>query len=354
MKLFEPDNHSPDQVELSAVAAEVQQKIEELLKESFPHLFEGVRGIDVESLGGPNINSLNYRISGKYYLKFLPEKKAGFPPRYYPLISRHLVNCGFRSAGFYTLKGNGGVEFGSTSATGLFTEGHYFFLQDFISRDLYSGTKAEFIEALNLIQSLESVFTADSGWQDFRVFGKSSPYQGVDIQAEWGKAKDLLKSRGAGDDVFLNSTIDVFPELIESFFKRFGKQALAIGEQEEGILHSDLHPHNLLRDKEGHLWVIDHESFRSMPQAVYRGFSIFKLGRKSLSKLHLSPGEIKEILSDRFTGEEIAGLKFGAQLELIRRIILILDLHYQQGDSRWNSDLKKHTAGLMECDTIFS
>ena len=75
--------------------------------------------------------------------------------------------------------------------------------------------------------------------------------------------------------------------------------------------------------------------------------------RKSIATDSCSLSEIQRLLSNNFNKEDLSDLDFGAQTELIRRILLILNLHFKQGDSRWNFDLIKHTSGLKESAQIF-
>ncbi|MEZ5173295.1 MAG: hypothetical protein R2850_07250 [Bacteroidia bacterium] len=246
-------------------------------------------------------------------------------------------------------------KFGLIINSDFLNGGALFFLQNFISESFYTGTEEQAMQVPELVLKLENVFSKSSGWTDSSIFQESSPFRDINLKADWEKLKPLLEERGAENDPFLTQTISIIPELISGYLE-FNADELdnLIEFPDFGVYHSDLHPHNLLSDSSNNLWVIDHESFRFMPKVIYRGFSIFKLLRKSISTERCTLHFIQELIRERFRKVEILKLKFGAQTELVRRILLILNLHYFSGDSRWNADLVKHTAGVKEAELMFS
>lgn len=355
MDLFFRDNHSADSISLEPAAAHISADIVALLKLNYSALFQSETEFNVETIGGANINSLNYRINKNYYLKFLPSQKAGLKPEIYPQLADQLRNCGFNSADFYPTEGGEKKKYGIIKNSDFLNGEHYFFLQDFISELFYTGIDKEAIKVPGLVLKLENVFSESSGWTDRSIFQESTPFRNINLKADWEQIKQILEGRGPGNDPYLLQTISIIPELISKYFEiNQGELDDLIELPDFGVYHSDLHPHNLLSDSSSNLWVIDHESFRFMPRIIYRGFSIFKLLRKSISTERCTLHFVQTLIRKTFSEDEIVKLKFGAQTELIRRILLILNLHFLSGDSRWNSDLVKHTAGIKEGDLLFS
>lgn len=121
--------------------------------------------------------------------------------------------------------------------------------------------------------------------------------------------------------------------------------------------HGDLHPHNILMRAEQVAAIVDMDSLVIAPYPVAAGFARYKLVRQAVSG-----GGDAAILGRVFTaalrsedfrpGLDNAILRAGALAEIIRRLLLVLRLHYFQSDSRWNHVLAVHLAGLEEVEAI--
>jgi hypothetical protein len=350
MELFLKDNHSPDHVTLEIVNENSAKDLFELLVDHFPNLFQHEIPFIAEVIGGANINSLNFRINKKYYLKFLPVKNSKFRPKEFYSIADHLNHSGFNVAHFY-LPINQAIDRIFNIKSDLINGDYWVLLQDFVSDEFYSGCKEEVIQIPELIRKLEAIFIDD------KIFNinKNSPINTELIKNDWKGILEFVAKNGIGQDLYIKQVFTLIQEYIEVFLR---ENELKLKEFDSssslGIYHSDLHPHNLLANDSGKIWVIDHESFKHMPVSVYRGFSIFKLFRKSISNNHCNLKEIKDFIVSNYTRQETDEMLIGAQVELIRRIVLVLTLNYFQKDSRWNADLIKHANGLLECNVLFS
>jgi hypothetical protein len=353
MELFIRDNHSPDSIEITLSEKHISQVISDLLKKYYPNLFLYNESITIETIGGPNLNSLNYRVGGSFYLKFLPRSKNGINPEIYPQISNQLTKCGFNSAEYYPVELNNKMAYGIYSGDSIINES-YFFLQNFISSTFFKGNLEEVEQITSMVSRLESVFSKEAGWTMDGIFNQNSPFNEINLIEDWKSMQVTLSKNSIEYDQCIRDTYSVFPQLIDDYFSKYSSKLQNLSAKLDfGVFHSDLHPHNILSDTKGKLWIIDYESFRYMPKVIYRGFSLFKILRKSIATDRCSLSEIQRLLNNNFNKEELSDLDFGAQTELIRRILLILNLHFNQGDSRWNFDLIKHTSGLKESAQIF-
>jgi hypothetical protein len=350
MELFLRDNHSADHVALEIVDESFANELFELLVDHFPDLFQHETSFIAEVIGGANINSLNFRINKKYYLKFLPVNNSKLKPKDFYFIANQLVDSGFNVAQFY-LPINSDLDKIFVLKNYFLNGDYYLLLQDFVSDKFYSGTKEEVKQIPELIRNLEFIFSNNS------TFSKNSTSQinAELIKNDWKRILEFVAKNGIGQDNYIKQVYSRLQQYIEDFLtdNEFKLKEL-VSHASQGIYHSDLHPHNLLANDSGKIWVIDHESFKYMPVSVYRGFSIFKLFRKSISKNHCNVNEINDLIISNYTKQQAGDMLFGAQVELIRRIVLVLTLNYFQNDSRWNADLIKHTNGLSECEVLFS
>jgi thiamine kinase-like enzyme len=350
MELFLKDNHSPDHVALEIVNENSSKELFELLIDHFPDLFQHETPFIAEVIGGANINSLNFRINKKYYLKFLPVNNSKLKPKEFYFIADQLIHSGFNVAHFYFPKDKAIDKIYSIKSDLLNGE-YWVLLQDFVSDKFYSGCKGEVKQIPELIRKLELIFIENSNF----TVNSSSPINAELIKNDWKRILQYVAQNGRGEDHYINQVYSRIQENIEIFFKENESRLKDFdSSSKQGIYHSDLHPHNLLADDSEKIWVIDHESFKFMPVSVYRGFSIFKLFRKSISNNHCTVKEIKDLIVSNYTKQETDEMLIGAQVELIRRIVLVLTLNYFQKDNRWNADLIKHTNGLSECNVLFS
>lgn len=121
--------------------------------------------------------------------------------------------------------------------------------------------------------------------------------------------------------------------------------------------HGDLHPHNLLMRGSEVAAIIDVDSLVVAPYPVACGFARYKLVRQAASAggdpvaLGLAFAQSLRMFGPRQYLDDGA-LRDGAQAEVLRRLLLVLRLHYREGNSRWNHVLGVHLSGLDEVAAI--
>jgi len=133
---------------------------------------------------------------------------------------------------------------------------------------------------------------------------------------------------------------------------------------ETGVVHIDLHPHNLLLRGDKPVCILDFDSLMIGPVKIMLGFSGYKL----LRQVVCFTGELKDRSSPRrhldryfeaifsaygsiFT--DPSDLALYAYAEVCRRITLILRLNFQEDNKDWNHVLPMHIAGLYEIGQLF-
>lgn len=331
MEVFFTDNHAPDQAGLTPCPNEWRGPLA-LVKKLYD--FSGLEQ-DPWLISGSNINSLNFKI-GDYYIKLINvtdnDKKFVFD---FPLMVEKLLNHNIPTQVFYSSISGRKIE-----QLEVNEKKYLVYVQNFLTSSFYSGTAAEFRAILDLISKIEHA-SADIS----TVVDSPKVYAYPDLSLLNSFIEETKKKpvKDDFDQFFLKSEALIIDAKNQCLH-------LKLRQEDWKILHCDLHPHNVLAHGKVDA-LLDLESFILMPIEVFRGFSLFKMARKSLSKKLMSLEDLKrEILSAEYSPE---ALLVYAQLELLRRTLIILTLHYEKNDFRWDADLKKHLTGLEETRLIF-
>ncbi len=335
MELFQKDNHASDTPTLLAPNTEIQRKILALLALSYPQLATGSSA--VEGIGGANVNSGNFKV-GDYYVKTLKPRPGLDYVFEFPRITAALQAAGVAAFSFVRNR-EGKVISEHKSEAGEVEL--YFYVQRYIDARFYSGTVRELQAAL---QALKLLRVATKGLAP--TPGQREPF------ASWHPV-ETMKSIASNFNSQTTSPNAPFDQAATTLIDRLREYAESYKPRHQDwneLHHIDLHPHNLFF-MDGRLRaVLDIESFRAIPAELATGFALFKLGRKSISNGHLDLHGFKNACFGEF---DLAALLPFVQIELYRRLMLILELHYTEANHAWDSDLFKHSAGLQELEAMF-
>ena len=121
--------------------------------------------------------------------------------------------------------------------------------------------------------------------------------------------------------------------------------------------HIDLHPHNLLVDRRGHVTFLDIDSIRLATVPVALGFAAFKLCRQAHVEKAGSgdPRNLARRFLRRALGAAIEGaddlIWIGAKAELLKRIAFI-EAEKRKGRTEWLVDADRHRLGLEEIEKM--
>lgn len=333
MELFTADNHAADSAQFIPAESNLSTKINEFLAQNYRHLFPKSCAVDI--ISGANLNSGNFRCEN-YYLKIIAHPKVLDFVERFPVIAEHLrknnVPCN-------TFLKNSWGEIITTSEEGQ-DESYVGYIQPFIDGQFYSGRKTEFLECLQLLPKMESALKKFKPTSD-----QQKPYWQWDPLELYNKIKVEVKASNGN----LYDSIHPRMNLIESAISYYIDNEVHF--RQNYLRHYDLHPHNLLFKNGKLISVLDLESFRTIPAELFAGFTLYKLGRKSIYCGEHSIESFKRIVGTHY---DLTALKNYAQIELVRRILLILDLNYLRKIADWNHDLSKHTLGLLETERMFA
>lgn len=322
MKLFENDNHFDDEVHLTKTTSHINL-IDECLK-----AYTCLRPYrdDLYVIGGVNINSMNFKAGG-HYIKLLGKSSENENfLKILPRINKKLITAGVPVANI--MMSDKGMPYEDISVEG---RSYYVLVQDFTSSSYFSGGISE------LEQAKQIIFTLCDCSDDLARIMKVDRTLNYDVAIDYLldviSSLELKRSHDRFDSIVLEYAEDI---------KRLISNRKIILE-ESSLYHCDLHPHNILVDSSSIVAIVDLPSFVLMPRNVFIGFSLYKLARKSYCKGVIKAGELKEF----------SDYRDGALIELIRRISLIVELHYSHKDTRWDFDLPKQLIGLREVDILF-
>lgn len=324
------DNHTSDFQEFSDVNPGEVLLIKKLLVDS--HL--NVPMHTAQAIGKVNINSMNFRI-GKHYLKIIQSNPGTDIVLRTPELYAIMKKAGIPTASFVAdVRGNSISCFPNSR-----NPDYYFYLQHFIDGNFYTGSEQEFKVILEVLKKQRGLFSS----VDISQWPKK-PYTTWKPHEAFERAINV-SNENSDFDRLVRPELGKLLHLADEFVKerqRFNFSTLH---------HLDLHPHNLLFKKSVLKSVLDIESVSVVPYEIATGFNLFKLARKAISTKRMTLDHIRTISSEKF---DMQNLRQCAKYELLRRLSIILELHYFRKNFEWDQDLRKHLMGLYEVDLIFS
>ena len=125
------------------------------------------------------------------------------------------------------------------------------------------------------------------------------------------------------------------------------------------LLHRDLHPHNILiNGKKVYLMDIDSIVPTKWPIAI--GFAVFKLIRQFCVKNKITPkniGLMSNFINILLDSSKISGMNYkilflGGKIEILRRIIVIMEGNLNGNISPWNKVLEMQIKALSEIEYL--
>ena len=324
-----PDNHTPDIPEYTRATPNDVGLVKKLLHINYPN----IPITRIQFIGKVNINSKNFRV-GQYYVKIIKAYPGAEITLKVPLLHTLMRQAKIPLPAF--------VPNNHAQTVSIFPEEtrsqYYFYVQRFIDAHFYTGMQTEFEIAMRILKRQKGIFSSI----DINDWPKK-PYQNWTAHIIFEKILSLPED---------NSPFD---KLVRPEVPAFIKQAKGF-DQTYPILnfsqlhHFDLHPHNFLfRNKVLHA-VLDLESISVVPYEIATAFNIYKLARKSIATHNMTLDEVRKVAGTFFNLEYLRPF---AIYELVRRLGVVLKLHYLEKNKVWDQDLLKHMIGLHEVDLIF-
>lgn len=353
MKFFEPDIFSNSKPKFSTASSESNV----LVIATLAKFYEGIGDISgvIYQSGGLEVNSNNFLfyVDNVGYLL-----KRGKLPLTKDFVT---VETQVALASWLRVQNSEFPEiiFSKYANAKIAVDGdHYWCLMYFIDADFFSGTSGEFLNAGKSVADL------------FYSLSKSPKNLTVDSQVSFPVETALAIVEAAGDcrDNWPTIFGDAFHLLERSWgnIRRVLEEVIQLETesiQPIGLCHIDLHPHNLLMKESRVAAILDIGSL--MKASVYSSiaFNLFKLSRqvivlKKTDCLNQDFTAQRDIVISHFVDNgllpEGLDLRKYAQIEIMRRLLLILQLNIENNDSVWNHVLPVQITALSEAELIFS
>tara|TARA_A100001015_G_C14990920_1_gene713901 strand:- start:775 stop:1794 length:1020 start_codon:yes stop_codon:yes gene_type:complete len=237
--------------------------------------------------------------------------------------------------------------------TGKYTyedENFIWLQQEFIVGEYFSGDKQEFGKVIELIASLYKYRIKISN-----IFSKNLNeiiYDHKNIEKQFFNYVCQFKKESK-----LFETLPIKSQKLISS-KKLKPINFYVRKEEMMACHIDLHPQNMIIDKNKNIFILDIASITNFPIKVAYSFAIFKNFRHYVAKSEEFNNEsvnffreaVYSIFSEDYIIEEI--LK-SAQVEYMRRANNVFSEIVNGGKSKWIENLSVQLAGVCETSHVF-
>lgn len=341
MELFAPDLFSNPVPQLAPARAAAAASLHSLLEQFYGHLGPPV-GV-VEQFGGAEINSKNFLVRSQEAT--VVAKCVDKPLRE---VSEVIAFAGW-------LKARGAsVPRVVCSATGAFAvrhKGTTWYLLDWIEGQHFTGRGDQITAMGEGVRALTAVLERADQRPSRRL-----PLLG----AQDGELIETLEGRRTEWPQLLGE--DTSRLLAEHWLSLRDYTACVLGQlaaaaPKTGVMHIDLHPHNVLMPRTGRPVFLDLDSFQLCAPAVALAFGCLKLLRQAVCATGLQESSARRELACRLVdvvGADRAMVGLLARSEVLRRICILLRLCVEHADRSWNHVLPVHLRALAESRELFS
>jgi len=360
-ELFKPDNFSQTDIRYKEFSGN-SAVFNDVLK----LYFNDFKIISIFQLDRPEINSQNFKI----ILSVNGKNKEILLRKYQILSDLSQITFYLDTLSFL---GERGVKVSDVinnlaGQCAIKIGGGVYALFDFIEADYFSPAKD------GAVAVMEEVAKVHSALRDFDkkqiaaidAFSKKAAvyYNEVKLYSEkdFKDIENIINSKDKNDDdkLVLDKMLLIRKTIIE-----VGEKEKEISFLPKQIIHSDLHPHNVLMVKNEVGALIDFDAMRLSQRARDMAFAIYRFGRQfligieeneaasrapQLTKLFIgSYNSIdKPACAGRLSEEEIRLMPILIKDEFLLKILFVLNGIYKKGNYSWAKDLRKFIAAIEE------
>jgi len=243
----------------------------------------------------------------------------------------------------------------------------FYSLLEFIPASHFSPCDAQLSDVARQIANMHNAFNnLDSGYKDkiknisqsgYTYFNEIKEYDVSSIEA----IENIISRQEESDiNILVKSKIPAIKDIITVIKNNSDK----INQLSDEIIHSDLHPHNVLIVDDQVKAIIDFDAVRISQQARDVAFAIYRFGRQFLvgmseDKWQIEAKRVKEVFLESYSkvknisNQELELMPLLIRDEFIRKILFVLKGIYQDGNDTWAKDLPKFLVALAEIDYFF-
>ncbi len=212
---------------------------------------------------------------------------------------------------------------------------------------VFNCLSADFTQKIDELNSLNSAV----------YFNKIKSYTPADFK----KIEVIIQERGRQseeEELFLAEL-----PFIKNLIKEVKDRLADLEPLPRQIIHSDLHPHNVLMVKDEVAAIIDFDAVRISQQARDAAFALYRFGRQFFVSAPRTENEIKRcarqlkdvFLEDYlkinfFSEKELKSMPILLKDEFLVKLLFVLRSVYEEKNKTWAKDLNKFMMALREID----
>jgi len=235
-----------------------------------------------------------------------------------------------------------------------------YYLMEFIDGLYYEGFENSLTNSVEVILDLFSAL--DSAPKIYKGKKKQIDYCFSSFMKTIEEA-DSVRSKwkqifGSGYEL-----LDSSWKKIRTTFDLLSQREVEFNSSPHGLCHIDLHPHNILMRKDKIIGILDFSSFLNSSINSSLSFGFFKLARQAAvyEKNHTNIESIFPMLIEAYKLFTMRGFLddpkdflFYSQVEIIRRLLLIIELNINHNNKDWNNILPVQISALYESEFLFN
>jgi Ser/Thr protein kinase RdoA (MazF antagonist) len=356
MQLFQPDNFSQSEIRYKEI--ETPDFILQLL----PFYFAELKILKIFQLDRSEISSENYKI----ILKSDNEEKAILLRKHkllkessqielYLGLICELEKLGVRVSHIIpTLKGEHALKF----------EGGFYTAFEFIGANYFLTEKDALAEVARVIAKMHIAFDSLDGGIVSKISAESKKaevYYNIITNCskdDYLEIKNLISRKESLDEID-EYVLGTMPKIME-IMDEVEKNRESIMQQPKKVIHSDLHPHNILMQDGKVKAIIDFDQVRISEQGRDIAMAIYRFGRQFFinepGKASREAGSIKDLFISEYikirplSADEIRLLPLLIKDEFLIKLLFVLRWVYLENKMTWAKDLPKFIVSFKEIE----
>lgn len=346
MRLFTPDFFSISKPHWNRCSQKSVKVIDNLVRLELPMYWK--RNNSYFQTGSHEINSSNYKIEiggtgDAFVLKKWPEKTD-----VQKILDHNHILDFFNAEGIPSPKK---MRFRDTTDYCEF-KGNIWTLQEFKKGDFFNGDITLFNQLINRVLELQEKLKENFSLENNKV---------VSIDFEYRVLQEFMDGARRFEQFFQSEDLELLKDNFMCISKAFQHvREIPLDLNQRSICHLDLHPHNILIDKQDVNSFLDFDSVNNVNSAVAMAYFSLKTCKQACVKNEdLEPVEVGNMFLDLLLSKAEEFKKYAdlfsvlANAEVLRRIDILLRLNVYENNKEWNKVLPVLLAHLIESEILF-
>ena len=352
LKLFSPDLFSNSIANYDLALCSESKTVKNIILNNYK--INNLNNYKILKLKGIEINSNNFLLKGQdksYILKKINKEED------LDLINKQLQLTNWLNTQNIPIPKV--ISPNNSLSTVVTNNDNSYYLMEFIDGLYYEGVQNSLKNSveviIDLFETLESV-PNKLNFDKKKIEYCLSSFKKKIVEAESIKTK--WKKIFGSNYKILNSSWHKIRSTVDLLLER----EVEFNSSPRGLCHIDLHPHNILMRNDRILGVLDSASFLDSSINTSISFSLFKLARQTavFDRNNTNIDDIFPKLKDAYKTfakkgylDDPKDFLFYSQVEIIRRILLIIELNILENNKDWNNILPVQISALYESEFLF-